>query len=58
MSYIELYNENVNDLLDSTKTNLNIRELKGKGGIYIEQLSEHQVNSLEETLILLNKGDL
>ena len=30
VSYMEIYNENVNDLLDSSKKNLDVRENKGE----------------------------
>jgi kinesin family protein 15 len=46
VSYLEIYNENVNDLLDTTKKNLDVRETKERG-IYIENLSEFEVSTLD-----------
>ena len=37
VSYLEIYNENVNDLLDSSKKNLDVRE--GKDGVVVERLT-------------------
>ncbi len=56
VSYLEIYNENVNDLLDPTKKNLDIRESRQRG-IYIDGLSEYEVSSIEETMTYLLKGD-
>ena len=50
-SYYELYNENINDLLDLSKTNLEIREQK------IEGLSEHKIKSLDQFWEIFNKGE-
>ena len=49
VSYLELYNENVNDLLDPSKKNLDIRENRQRG-IYIDGLSSFEVNSFEQTM--------
>lgn len=56
ISYLEVYNEQVNDLLDTSKTNLEIRERQDKG-IYVEKLSECEVESKEEAFELLAIGD-
>ena len=37
VSYMEIYNESVNDLLDSNKTNLELREHKGE--VFVDQLT-------------------
>ena len=37
ISYLEIYNEQVNDLLDSNGANLDIREKKGK--VVVERLT-------------------
>ena len=41
-SYLEIYNEKVQDLLDPNKTNLLIKEDKDKG-IYIQDLTEVRI---------------
>eukprot|EP00347_Sterkiella_histriomuscorum_P020283 403338399 len=56
VSYLEIYNESVNDLLNPNKKNLDIRESRDKG-IYIDGLSEFEVTSLEDTMSYLLKGD-
>ena len=54
VSIIEIYMEKIRDLIDSSKTNLSIRE-KDKE-IYIEDLSEHYVSSEEDVLELIKIG--
>ena len=54
ISFLEIYNESVNDLLDEGKKNLEIREDKKQ--IVIEGLSKHEVKTPEELLSLLEKG--
>ena len=39
MSYLEIYNESVNDLLDPSKKNLDVRENRARE-IYIDGLSQ------------------
>jgi kinesin family protein 15 len=56
VSYMELYNEQINDLLEPSKKNLDVRENKDKG-IYVDQLSEYEVKNLEDTINYLEKGD-
>ena len=56
VSYSEIYNETVNDLIDSTKKNLEIRESSQKG-IFVNNLSEITVTSVEKAMQLLNKGE-
>ena len=53
---MEIYNECVNDLLDTNKKNLDVRECRQRG-IYIDQLSQFEVRSLDDTLNYLNQGD-
>lgn len=55
VSFLEIYNENVNDLLEPTRKNLEIREKCGD--IIIENLSDHEVFSIEDTMQCLNRGD-
>ena len=64
-SYLQIYNENINDLLVNKKTNnvnninlnksLNIREDKNKG-IFVENLSEWNVNNVNDVGNLLKLG--
>ena len=54
VSIIEIYMEKIRDLIDLSKTNLNIRE-KDKE-IYIEDLSEHYVSSEEDVIELIRIG--
>jgi PHD/YefM family antitoxin component YafN of YafNO toxin-antitoxin module len=56
VSYIEIYNECVNDLLDPSRKNLSVRENQ-QGRAIVDNLSEFEVQSLEETLYYLVKGD-
>eukprot|EP01094_Clydonella_sp_ATCC50884_P001310 TRINITY_DN10990_c0_g1_i1.p1 TRINITY_DN10990_c0_g1~~TRINITY_DN10990_c0_g1_i1.p1 ORF type:complete len:223 (+),score=47.30 TRINITY_DN10990_c0_g1_i1:60-728(+) len=57
VSYFELYNEVINDLLNPLGgTNLQIRENK-KRGIYIENLREEVVLSPEQVLSILSAGE-
>ena len=55
MSYLQIYNEYISDLLIPEKKNLNIRENKKKG-IYVEGLSEWLVNNPNDIYTLLGKG--
>lgn len=55
VSYLEIYNENVNDLLDTSKKNLEIRE--GKKGIYVENLTEIRVDTPDIAFNLVKQGD-
>ena len=57
VSYVEIYNETVNDLLDSSKKNLEIRESIEKG-IFVNNISEITVTNSEKAMGLLNKGEL
>ena len=53
VSYLELYNENINDLLDSNNKNLDIRENRQKG-IYVDKLTEYEVESFQQTMDYLH----
>jgi hypothetical protein len=55
VSYIEIYNEQVNDLLDISKRNLQVRQ--NQKDIIIEGLSKHKTGSVEEVLALLELGN-
>ena len=56
ISYIEIYNENVNDLLDTNKRNLSIREDKNKE-VTIENLTKVHIRNVEEIFKYLKKGN-
>ena len=54
-SYLQLYNENISDLLKPEKQNLNIREDK-KRGIYVDNLSDWVVRNPNDIYALLEEG--
>ncbi|CAG9327391.1 unnamed protein product [Blepharisma stoltei] len=53
-SFLEIYNEQINDLLSDQK-NLQVRE-DVKKGVYVDNLQQETVANYEETLELLYKG--
>lgn len=57
ISYYQIYNEIIQDLLSSERNNLQIREASNKE-IFIENLSEQIVSSSKELLEHLCKGRL
>lgn len=54
-SFLEIYNEQIIDLLDNSKKNLSLREDLRKG-VYVEGLSEEAINDSFEAQELLRKG--
>ncbi|KAL1328614.1 hypothetical protein HN51_038435 [Arachis hypogaea] len=54
-SFIEIYNEQITDLLDPNQRNLQIRE-DVKSGVYVENLTEEPVCSMKDVTQLLIKG--
>lgn len=54
-SYLEIYNEKIQDLLEPTASNLQIRE-DIKKGVYVEALSEEVVSSSNEVVDLIDRG--
>lgn len=56
VSYAEIYNETVNDLINSSKKNLEIRESVAKG-VFVNNLTEVVVNNYEKVIQLLNTGE-
>ncbi|TNJ26956.1 Kinesin-16 [Giardia muris] len=58
MSYLQIYNERLQDLLDTCTKNLKIREHQGQHGlsIYVDQLSEYQLKNSNEVARLLEYG--
>ena len=55
-SFIEIYNENINDLLDNIKINLDLRETTNKE-VIVNNLTEIKINNHEEALNLFLKGN-
>lgn len=51
VSYIEIYNESVNDLLDANKRNMEVRDQKGE--IIIENLTTQQVRTMADVQAVL-----
>ncbi|EAR98391.2 kinesin motor catalytic domain protein (macronuclear) [Tetrahymena thermophila SB210] len=54
-SYLEIYNEQIMDLLSPSGSTLLVREDQKKG-VYIEGLSEEKVTSAQQAIELLNTG--
>ena len=54
-SYMEIYNEAVTDLLDTSKANLAVRE-NSKDGIYVDGITWQEVRNAEGCVALLLKG--
>ncbi|TKY47796.1 Kinesin protein KIN12A [Spatholobus suberectus] len=54
-SFLEIYNEQIMDLLDPNQRNLQIRE-DVKSGVYVENLTEEHVSSMKDVTQLLIKG--
>ena len=49
ISFIEIYNETVNDLIDINNKNLDIRESISKG-IFVKSISEIQINDYDKII--------
>ncbi|KAM7486192.1 hypothetical protein LguiA_002201 [Lonicera macranthoides] len=54
-SFLEIYNEQITDLLDPSQGNLQIRE-DVKTGVYVENLTEECVSTMKDVTQLLIKG--
>ncbi|XP_038896568.1 kinesin-like protein KIN-12B isoform X2 [Benincasa hispida] len=54
-SFLEIYNEQITDLLDPNQKNLQIRE-DVKSGVYVENLTEECVSTMADVTRLLMKG--
>ncbi|XP_054777208.1 kinesin-like protein KIN-12D isoform X2 [Prosopis cineraria] len=54
-SFLEIYNEQITDLLDPSSTNLLLRE-DVKKGVYVENLSEFEVHTVGDIIRLLTQG--
>ena len=55
VSYLEIYNESVNDLLDKDKRNLDVRDHRGE--TFVEGLTCKRVQSTEEVKKLIELGE-
>eukprot|EP00118_Oscarella_pearsei_P004764 m.20793 g.20793 ORF g.20793 m.20793 type:complete len:1170 (+) comp28085_c0_seq1:96-3605(+) len=55
VSYLEIYNERISDLIDPSRKDLRVRE-DGEGGVYVESLSEHVVRDVAGVQQLMKKG--
>ena len=54
-SYMEIYNESVNDLLDGSKRNLEIRD--SKDGVVVERLTSREASCAQGLIDILNEGE-
>jgi hypothetical protein len=54
-SFLEIYNEQIIDLLNKNNNNLQLREDTRKG-VYVEGITEETVGRSDEIMELLNKG--
>ena len=54
LSYLEIYNEHITDLLSTQIKDLRLGERNE--GVFVDGLSEHEVNNTDEVLGLLSKG--
>ena len=54
-SYLQIYNENISDLLKTDRSSLQIREDK-KRGVFVEGLSEWAVRTPHEIYSLMQRG--
>lgn len=56
VSFLEIYNEKIKDLLDPKKNNLKIHETK-QGGIYVKDMTESYVGNEDEVYAILKIGN-
>ncbi|KAJ6720892.1 KINESIN-LIKE PROTEIN KIN-12C ISOFORM X1 [Salix viminalis] len=54
-SFLEIYNEQITDLLEPSSTNLQLREDLNKG-VYVENLTEYNVRTVNDVITLLQQG--
>jgi hypothetical protein len=55
-SFLEIYNEEITDLLDPSLTGLQIRDGDSSAGVYVQGLSERQVFNVNDVLELIQAG--
>ncbi|VAI27869.1 unnamed protein product [Triticum turgidum subsp. durum] len=56
-SFLEIYNEQITDLLDPSSTNLALRE-DIRNGVYVENLTELEVGCVNDIIKLLMQGSM
>nr|GEY01429.1 kinesin-like protein KIN12B isoform X2 [Tanacetum cinerariifolium] len=54
-SFLEIYNEQITDLLNPTQRNLHLRE-DTKTGVYVENLTEEPISNMKDVKEILKKG--
>lgn len=54
VSYVEIYNEKIRDLLDESKTNLKVRE--SPVGVWIEDVTEVYVGDTQHVYEIMQEG--
>jgi hypothetical protein len=57
VSFLEIYNEQIKDLLNPSKKVLELREEVGGRGIYVEDLCELVVHGAPDVLKLIEQGN-
>lgn len=57
MSYMEIYNENIRDLLNPNSRYLDLRDDTRSGNVQVSGLTEVSTNSTEEVMQLLHRGN-
>ena len=55
-SYLEIYNENIIDLLDISKTKVILREDKTTKTVYPDPCTVEQVSALSDVINLIKRG--
>ena len=58
VSYVEIYLERVQDLLDVRKSNLEIRESRGTRGIHVAECTKLEVRSMSDVLAVMRRGNV
>ncbi|KAI4988618.1 hypothetical protein ZWY2020_035858 [Hordeum vulgare] len=56
-SFLEIYNEQITDLLDSSSTKLQLRE-DTRVGVYVENLTKREVTCVSDIITLLMQGSV
>ena len=56
ISYLEIYNEQINDLLDRNNSNLKVVDDKVHGSV-VQNLGNYDINNFEEAMQLLRIGE-
>ena len=56
VSMVEIYNERIKDLLDTTKDNLRIHEKAGKG-VYLQDVTENYIESEDQVYQIMRHGN-